>query len=91
MNVGEADMNNTLRSHIRRRLRQLSLAVCALGATLVLSLPQAQAATIDEPTLIKIASGYEAMSRHRKAPSVTPPLAGEKFNYAPNVPKSGFQ
>lgn len=44
-----------------------------------------------EPTLIKIASGYEAVSRHRKAPRVTPALAGEKFNYTPNVPRSGFQ
>jgi amidase len=44
-----------------------------------------------EPTLIKLASGYEAVSKHRKAPSVTPALAGEKFNFTPNVPKGGFQ
>ena len=44
-----------------------------------------------EPTLIKIASGYEAVSKHRKAPSVTPALAGERFNYTPDLPKGGFQ
>lgn len=32
-----------------------------------------------EPTLIKLASGYEATSKHRKAPASTPPLAGESF------------
>jgi Asp-tRNA(Asn)/Glu-tRNA(Gln) amidotransferase A subunit family amidase len=32
-----------------------------------------------EPTLIKIASGYEAVSKHRKPPTSTPPLAGETF------------
>lgn len=35
-----------------------------------------------EPTLIKVASGYEAASRHRKAPASTPVLSGERFNYA---------
>lgn len=30
-----------------------------------------------EPTLIKLASGYEAVARHRTAPKLTPPLAGE--------------
>ncbi|MBC7983494.1 MAG: hypothetical protein H7Y02_06535, partial [Candidatus Obscuribacterales bacterium] len=30
-----------------------------------------------EPTLIKLASGYEAVSKHRKAPATTPPLVGE--------------
>jgi len=34
-----------------------------------------------EPTLIKLASGYEAASRHRKAPALTPPLKGEVFTY----------
>ena len=42
-----------------------------------------------EPTLIKIASGYEAVSKHRKAPSVTPSLSGEKFNFTPHVPAGG--
>ncbi|MBA4285058.1 MAG: amidase [Xanthomonadaceae bacterium] len=30
-----------------------------------------------EPTLIRLASGYEAATHHRKAPALTPPLAGE--------------
>lgn len=30
-----------------------------------------------EPTLIKLASGYEAATHHRKAPALTPALAGE--------------
>jgi amidase len=34
-----------------------------------------------EPTLITVASGYEAVSRHRRAPASTPPLKGEKFEY----------
>jgi Asp-tRNA(Asn)/Glu-tRNA(Gln) amidotransferase A subunit family amidase len=34
-----------------------------------------------EPTLIRLASGYEATTRHRKAPASTPPLAGETFTY----------
>jgi amidase len=34
-----------------------------------------------EPTLIKLASGYEAITHHRKAPASTPPLAGETFTY----------
>jgi Asp-tRNA(Asn)/Glu-tRNA(Gln) amidotransferase A subunit family amidase len=34
-----------------------------------------------EPMLIKLASGYEAATKHRKAPSTTPPLAGEKITY----------
>ncbi len=34
-----------------------------------------------EPTLIKVASGYEATTHHRKAPASTPALAGEKFDY----------
>lgn len=34
-----------------------------------------------EPTLIKLASGYEAATKHRKAPKLTPALAGEKINY----------
>jgi amidase len=42
-----------------------------------------------EPTLIKLASGYEAVSKHRKAPSVTPPLSGEKFSYTLNMPAGG--
>ena len=31
----------------------------------------------DEPTLIKVASAYEAASHHRKAPPLFPPLKGE--------------
>jgi amidase len=50
MNVRDANMNNTLRSHIRLRLRQLSLAAGALGATLLFSMPNAQAATFDLST-----------------------------------------
>ncbi len=34
-----------------------------------------------EPTLIKLASGYEAVSKHRKAPTVAPALKGETFSY----------
>jgi amidase len=34
-----------------------------------------------EPTLIKLASGYEATGKHRKAPASTPALAGETFTY----------
>jgi amidase len=34
-----------------------------------------------EPTLIKLASGYEAVGHHRKAPTSTPALAGETFGY----------
>ncbi len=34
-----------------------------------------------EPVLIKLASAYEAATRHRKAPPTTPPLSGEKFSY----------
>jgi len=30
-----------------------------------------------EPTLIKVASGYEAVTQHRKSPALTPPLPGE--------------
>jgi len=34
-----------------------------------------------EPTLIRLASGFEAATHHRKAPTVTPPLPGEHFEY----------
>ncbi len=34
-----------------------------------------------EPTLIRLASGYEAVSQHRKAPASTPALPGESFKY----------
>ncbi len=34
-----------------------------------------------EPTLLKLASGYEAQTRHRKAPASTPALAGERIEY----------
>jgi amidase len=36
-----------------------------------------------EPTLITLASGYEAVSKHRKAPALTPALADERFTYNP--------
>lgn len=36
-----------------------------------------------EPTLISLASGYEAATKHRKAPALTPPLPDERFTYAP--------
>jgi Asp-tRNA(Asn)/Glu-tRNA(Gln) amidotransferase A subunit family amidase len=34
-----------------------------------------------EPTLIKLGSGYEAATKHRKAPASTPALPGERFSY----------
>ena len=34
-----------------------------------------------EATLIKLASGYEATTRHRRQPASTPALPGEKFSY----------
>ncbi|MET0659362.1 MAG: amidase family protein [Steroidobacteraceae bacterium] len=34
-----------------------------------------------EPMLIKLASGYEAATHHRKAPTSTPALAGETMTY----------
>jgi len=34
-----------------------------------------------EPTLIRLASAYEAASRHRRTPPTTPPLPGETFDY----------
>jgi Asp-tRNA(Asn)/Glu-tRNA(Gln) amidotransferase A subunit family amidase len=34
-----------------------------------------------EPTLIRLASGYEAVTGHRKTPPATPPLPGEVLNY----------
>jgi len=34
-----------------------------------------------EPVLIKLASGFEATTHHRKAPVSTPSLPGEKFDY----------
>jgi amidase len=34
-----------------------------------------------EPTLIKLGSGFEAATQHRKAPASTPSLPGEKFDY----------
>ena len=35
----------------------------------------------DEPTLIKLASGYEAATAHRKSPATTPALPGETITY----------
>ncbi|HEY0944391.1 MAG TPA: hypothetical protein VGD81_03960, partial [Opitutaceae bacterium] len=34
-----------------------------------------------EPALIKLASGYEAATKHRKPPTSTPPLSGETLTY----------
>jgi len=34
-----------------------------------------------EPTLIKLASGFEAVTKNRRVPASTPPLADEKFEY----------
>jgi len=34
-----------------------------------------------EPTLIKVASGFEAATHHRKPAPLTPPLPGESFDY----------
>jgi len=34
-----------------------------------------------EPAMIKIASGYEAATRHRQPAPLTPPLPGESFDY----------
>ncbi|MCX6953679.1 MAG: amidase family protein [Verrucomicrobia bacterium] len=34
-----------------------------------------------EPTLIKLASGYEATTHHRRAPALTPALPGETIKY----------
>jgi amidase len=33
-----------------------------------------------EPTLLRLASGFEAATQHRKAPKLTPALAGEHFD-----------
>src|SRR5882672_2043432 len=33
-----------------------------------------------ESTLIRLASGFEAVTQHRKAPKLTPALAGERFD-----------
>jgi amidase len=34
-----------------------------------------------EPVLLKLASGFEAETRQRKAPSAVPPLPGEQLVY----------
>jgi amidase len=34
-----------------------------------------------EPTLLKLASGFEAVTRNRRVPESTPPLEGEAFDY----------
>ena len=34
-----------------------------------------------EPTLIKLASGFEAVTNNRRVPATTPALAGEKFTF----------
>jgi amidase len=44
-----------------------------------------------EPTLIAVASGYEAVSKHRKSPTVAPPLAGEHFSYKDPALMGGHQ
>ena len=43
---------------------------------------QLLARPFDEATLIKVGSGYEAVSKNRKSPASTPPLKGEHFEYA---------
>lgn len=35
-----------------------------------------------EPTLIKLASGFEAVTNNRRVPASTPPLSGERFEYS---------
>ena len=37
--------------------------------------------TWGEPTLMKLASGFEVVAPHRVTPPTTPPLPGEKFDY----------
>ena len=44
-----------------------------------------------EPKLIELASGYEAVSKHRKAPALTPALPGEVFSYTAVAAKGGHQ
>jgi amidase len=34
-----------------------------------------------EPTLIKLASGFEAVTKNRRVPTTTPALPGEKITY----------
>ncbi len=34
-----------------------------------------------EPTLIKLASGFEAVTKNRQLPKTTPALPGERFEY----------
>ena len=34
-----------------------------------------------EPMLIKLASGFEAVTKNRRVPASTPPLAGERIEY----------
>jgi Asp-tRNA(Asn)/Glu-tRNA(Gln) amidotransferase A subunit family amidase len=34
-----------------------------------------------EPTLLRLASGYEAQTKHRHSPASTPPLPGESFTF----------
>ncbi|MEE4382083.1 MAG: amidase family protein [Pseudomonadales bacterium] len=41
----------------------------------------------DERKLVRIASGYEAVSGHRLAPSSAPPLPGDRFSYS--IPDPG--
>jgi Asp-tRNA(Asn)/Glu-tRNA(Gln) amidotransferase A subunit family amidase len=36
-----------------------------------------------EPTLIRVGSGFEAVTGHRKAPASTPPLPREHIVYSP--------
>lgn len=44
-----------------------------------------------EPTLIRLASSYESVSKHRKSPALTPALPGEHFNYTSRIPRGGHQ
>jgi amidase len=34
-----------------------------------------------EPTVLRLGSGFEAQTKHRKAPASVPPLPGETFEY----------
>jgi len=42
------------------------------------------AAAFEDAKLLQIAYGYEQLSHLRKLPAATPPLPGEKFEYAPS-------
>jgi Asp-tRNA(Asn)/Glu-tRNA(Gln) amidotransferase A subunit family amidase len=37
--------------------------------------------SFDDLRLLQVAYGYEHAAKRRKAPQITPPLPGEKFDY----------